>query len=532
MKFFFSIVAITLVLSSCSDEVPLVSNNSSDAGENVEIEVKDGYLIFSSDSVFKRTIEAIQSQEDDPSETRASSCLNNELPNVEGFKSIASLQKELARQSTRSSGSEYESDADDEEMSLDEYNAMKAEDLLIDPSLTEVMDTTLRIQISDRLYKVTKYGTFSVDTNNEASLYDEIAKFDTTLVRNVENGQTIMLNNGVSFTNTYGNRSIESENLQIDPQEVSTRAIESTNGINLQQGYNTLDFKWKNHSVWQKFWDTVSGKDVYRENSFDKKHRVQVEVFNVNYQFYASAGLKVKMQKRKKFLFAKYWVSDTAEKIAVGFNCVTGKLTFNNPASYSSFAPSPNGAWKSFKSTLNDQIHDFVYTEVNASRIPILKSWCNASDKIYLCLPKINIATSIGDHVYKLEYPTKDVLQSMYNLPAKLACVPLNSLTGKVFASIEKKITPKDPRIAYYIWGNSEYTFDKARPYIMGVKEYGSQKSKTVRFSQSFGLNYTSGLITPFLPDKFSIKNIDCFGAVKYNGNWKGVRFVGDKHVW
>lgn len=122
----------------------IILNNSSDAGENVEIEVKDGYLIFSSDSVFKRTIEAIQSQEDDPSETRASSCLNNELPNVEGFKSIASLQKELARQSTRSSGSEYESDADDEEMSLDEYNAMKAEDLLIDPSLTEVMDTTLR----------------------------------------------------------------------------------------------------------------------------------------------------------------------------------------------------------------------------------------------------------------------------------------------------------------------------------------------------------------------------------------------------
>lgn len=40
----------------------------------------------------------------------------------------------------------------------------------------------------------------------------------------------------------------------------------------------------------------------------------------------------------------------------------------------------------------------------------------------------------------------------------------------------------------------------------MGVKEYGSQKSKTVRFSQSFGLNYTGGLITPFLPDKFSIK--------------------------
>lgn len=91
---------------------------------------------------------------------------------------------------------------------------------------------------------------------------------------------------------------------------------------------------------------------------------------------------------------------------------------------------------------------------------------------------------------------------------------------------------PKDPRIAYYVWGKDEFTFDKSRPYIMGVCEYGPQKDKTVRFNQSFGINFIGGLITPFLPDQFSIENIDCFGAVKYNGQWKGIRFVGSKNIW
>lgn len=74
----------------------------------------------------------------------------------------------------------------------------------------------------------------------------------------------------------------------------------------------------------------------------------------------------------------------------------------------------------------------------------------------------------------------------------------------------------------------AQQAFNKAKPYIMGVKEYGPQKSKTVRFCQSFGVNF-KGIITPFIPDRFKISYVDCFGAVKYNGQWKGIRFIGNK---
>jgi len=67
-------------------------------------------------------------------------------------------------------------------------------------------------------------------------------------------------------------------------------------------GYNTNSYLWKNHSVVQKFFDWLRGKDVSRENNFSKKHRVQMKVFDVNYGFYASAGIKVNMQKRLMLL--------------------------------------------------------------------------------------------------------------------------------------------------------------------------------------------------------------------------------------
>ena len=240
------------------------------------------------------------------------------------------------------------------------------ESQLIDPVLTEVMDTTLRIKISDVLYKVTQYGTFSVNQENEKYLQAVIDKFDTTLVHTVEPGQTINLSNGVSFTNSFGGNSVQDEECELVPLEPKTRATQSETDYNLQAGYNTQDYVWKNHSVWQKIWDKVRGKDVSREANFDKKHRVQVEVFDVNYRFYVSSGIKVKMQRRKKFCFVKYWVGDTAEKIAVGFNCITGELKWDNPASYSSIAPAPSSAWGTFQSTINNQLNSFIYSAVSS----------------------------------------------------------------------------------------------------------------------------------------------------------------------
>lgn len=520
----FLITGLSVALFSCSDnvdDVASVSNQITPTNQQTQkqsIEVENGYLKFANDSVFKDCINKIETDQNSNSSTRAGSKQKFSVP---GFTSISQLE-DLPK--TRSAAE----DDLDEEMSQDEFNTMKASNLLIDPVLTEVMDTTLRIKISDVLYKVTQYGTFSVNQENEKYLQAVIDKFDTTLVHTVEPGQTINLSNGVSFTNSFGGNSVQDEECELVPLEPKTRATQSETDYNLQAGYNTQDYVWKNHSVWQKIWDKIRGKDVSREANFDKKHRVQVEVFDVNYRFYVSSGIKVKMQRRKKFCFVKYWVGDTAEKIAVGFNCITGELKWDNPASYSSIAPAPSSAWGTFQSTINNQLNSFIYSAVSPSNISILKDWCDISDRVYMCLPKISYTFDVKNKLYTLQFPTTNTLQAMYNLPAKEICHSLNELTGKVFANIGSKITPKDPKIAYYVWGTSTTSFNKAKPYIMGVKEYGPQKSKTVRFCQSFGVNF-KGIITPFIPDRFKISYVDCFGAVKYNGQWKGIRFIGNK---
>lgn len=65
---------------------------------------------------------------------------------IKGFTSIADIKKNV-NISTRGSN-----DDADEEMTTDEFNVMKSENILVDPLLTQVMDTTLRIQIGEQLY--------------------------------------------------------------------------------------------------------------------------------------------------------------------------------------------------------------------------------------------------------------------------------------------------------------------------------------------------------------------------------------------
>lgn len=502
---------VALSFASCSeDSLTVESTGKSDSGNATEIELKNGYLCFSSDSIFKQYLLNVENGQNSTRVFDGAS-----VAKVGNFKSISQLQKELSSVISRSS----ELDDDVEEMTQDEYNLMKAENLLLDPVLEEVMDTTLRIQVDDRLYKVTEYGTFSVLADSAEYLTPIVENFDTTLVKKCQNGELLELGHSVVFANSFGKGSLEDH--EMDSVETCTTRAGFDTGANLQSGYNTVDYAWKNHSVWQKFWDKIRGKDVSRENNFDKTHRVQMEVFNVNYLFYASAGVKVKMQKRKKFLFVKYWVGERADKIAVGFNCLTGKLKFKNPTSYSAIAPSNSVYWGKFQGALNGVITDFIIS--NTVGLPVIKNWVQ-NNQALLVLPRLEILNGVR------VLPKTSVLKATYDASLKEVEKLLSSANNMYFSQIHKKIYPKDPRVAYMVWGESEYTFDQSKPYIMGVQEYSSVKDKTVRFDQSFGFRFGNGSgIQPFLPSEFKISEIDAFGAAYYNGQWKGVRFVGKK---
>lgn len=455
-------------LASCSNDEMSETTNETEKTTSQNVKVTNGYLDFNNQNAFNSYVNKLRENENSSSNTNTRALAEqSNLMKIKGFTSIADTKKKV-NISTRGSN-----DDADEEMTTDEFNIMKAENILVDPLLTQVMDTTLRIQIGEQLYKVTKYGTFYANVKDADFLQSAVDKFDTTLVDKCTPGRTISLEHGVTFVSLNNNKTDASE-VELIPQNASTRALDSETNLNLQNGYNTEDYKWKNHSLWQKFWDTTTGKDVDRERTFDSKHRVQVEVFSINYVFYTSAGIKVKMQKRKKFVFVKYWVSDDCDDIAIGFNMVTGTLKFNNPANYSSIAPTASSRWNSFKSTINNIENDFVYQRVFNSEV--VQDWINPCiDKLYMILPNIKIKNIIGKG-NMLDWPTHDVLQQMYDAPYKYACSRLEGINGQIYNKIEGRIKPTDPRIAYVVWGQDEQTFNKAKPFISGSSGIWSDK--------------------------------------------------------
>ena len=72
------------------------------------------------------------------------------------------------------------------------------------------------------------------------------------------------------------------------------------------------------------------------------------------------------------------------------------------------------------------------------------------------------------------------------------------------------------------------------KEYLMlnGVSSYSNKSEQTIRFGQpSFGITLTFGgsnnwnpRASAFTPNAFNIQEAYVFGAVKYNGEWKGVR--------
>lgn len=402
---------------------------------------------------------------------------------------------------------------------------MKAEELMFDDLMMHAMDTTLRICVEGIIYKIADQGTFStssaVSDPSEAieAIEHAIATFDTTAVADVAPGCSVQLTEDLVWTNTFGVQAPDSFSIY-DFEETSE---EEENGNpstapyidenKYHKEYNVKSYKWKSKSIFQKFCDFLRGKDVSRERKFTKNKKMVMKLFDVNYKFYQSAGLKVKMQKRKKFLGITYWKNTTAEKIVIGFNHMDGVMTYKNPNYFSKITPSAGAQWKTFQGSLNGISGKFIYGSF--SKVKFIEDW--VGDEILGWMPEIKI----GDKDY-----TNNFINKIYDAPAdKVYSFFKNFINRTVYSPIEHQIKPKDPMIAYLVWGCSEYEFNKQHPYITGEQEYGPKSCKSVIFDRSFGIMYDNGLLIPLTPTDFDIKKIDVYGAVKYNGKWLGIRF-------
>ncbi len=220
------VLSFGLILTSCSDEMETIESSAVTPIESEPVTVSDeGFLSFPSYKSLEMFFEQVQNGET-PSIAAYSRAGNR-------FESVAILDERIAfdKKSRAIDPTPISDDELDdlEEMTQDEYNLMKAEDLLFDDLMTHAMDTTLRICVEGELYKITENGTFSVKLEKAEKLDLAIKEFNPSLKESIDAGETVQINSDVRFTNTFKNVQVEnSDLLEFEPEIPLTKAASST----------------------------------------------------------------------------------------------------------------------------------------------------------------------------------------------------------------------------------------------------------------------------------------------------------------
>lgn len=243
---------------------------------------------------------------------------------------------------------------------------------------------------------------------------------------------------------------------------------------------------------------------------------MSLNLFQVNYGFYASTGLKVKLQDKHHFLGIPFWKQKTAEKIVIGIEELDGVFEVSS-LPFNSYATS----YHTFTSTIQNVVNNMFF--VGFGKPEFLEDFVN--DKV------INVIAGVTN----IDFSTWK--QNPYTLTAGLTkdviYGGLNYLSNKhVYQPTQKLISSKDPRVAYLFQGQS--ASEKVYAYCIGTEEYSNVSSKTIRFSQSFGFTISWGfdnlpIVGTFIPVQFKINNVKIFGAAKTDNAWKGVRLIREE---
>ena len=453
------------------------------------IEVKDdsiaktneGYLHFNSQATFDSYMNQLKAIKE------GVATKSTDLPSVKGFKSITALKSEIKSMQTRS-------DDDEEIGSKDEYNLSRSENIIQSELLMNVLDTTLRISIADKYYKITDNGTFSGSMADKAEIDTIIAHYANyeSLFSKIDSSTYSY--KGITFEKTEHIQNVESI-----PEGVITKSITDFASTKVQQ--LGLDSYKVGLSNWFIF-----GFDHSETKNFDSTHRVKFSIYSHNFIFFKQTGMKVGLERRKKFLFVKYWVYDDAQDRLVGFNQLETKVTtaFNVP-----IYPIQSNARAKISANIAQYFVNVGLAGVGAD--PFLGEL--TENVPCWCVDVLGISNSVSEKIYSASFEA--VMNSIRNVSKSTLSKALNKL-----------IPNEDPiQELHYPYANNIIS------NYVGEAKFGSGEGKPIVFDRSFGITFSLGnsfSIKPFSPETFSIRKLDVYGAVKYNNRWLGVRFIKD----
>lgn len=478
--------AAAVAVAACGKAEPVPAVQDEGTGK---VRVVDSYLRFEDGDALMGFLEGVESG------------VEPAVP--EGFVSVRERGRRLAAE-TRAVRTF--------EMTEEEFQVHRAEQLLVDPALFSVMDTDLTVGVGDRIYKVTDEGTFVFP---DRTTFDEIDAYiggvDLDVLRTLDKGQQMRLSGGVDFIRTYGSVAgsgdLVMKSLSVGSTPVSGYGLSG----NLHAGYNVATYAWKANGLWQDILEILLIKDYIRYAELDDTHRFAVHVYNNNFGFVEAAGVKAVVQEKRKFLFATYWVNSKEKyDIESGFNYLYSRhKNFMKGGNFSSFAPA---AFTGFKTTSTDVTGTgsvtFLYGK--CAEIPYVSGW---GKDITFCLPYLSMS---GVQVTE---KTKDMLMKLYDDPQP------KELMGVLRRAASLRGASDGPAFLMVPRPSSGSQFRNDLALACGARRVSSD-GVDIRLLRKGGFSWSGGVPAPIQFSTYEIMALDAFASVRWNGKWTGVRFV------
>ena len=454
------------------------------------------HLHFDSQESFD---EFLGSLSEDGQLTKAAGSGTGELP--EGFVSV--VDRLLSAATKADPGTEVD---------RDEYLADRAVMLLVEPKLRYLMDTALVIGVGPGTYKITDLGTYYVTGEMlEEDLQAVVDGSDRESLSALVKGERVELPGGVSFIRSFAGEEAGEDCFDViehDGGEATKAGYGLSN--NIHSGYGLTSYRWKGNS----FLEFLLIKDVTEYYYVDSDRRVAVQLYNNNFGFVEAAGLKTRVQVKKRFLFVPYWAEENTSRLMVnGFNYLYSKhKNYMNSTELVAFQPSNFSGFSSMSQSVFGA-GSVTWLYGRSSSVPYIDGF--GSDYT-LCVPRLGMSG------VSVTGETRTMLEKLYDgAPSEL----LSALK----AAASKRGASTGPALLFIPLPSGAAKFNNDVTMLTGkYQSYGS--SALARLLSKGGFSWSGGIPCPIQFSVYEIDAVDCFGAVNVNGRWVGVRFVFEEN--
>lgn len=486
-----ALVFVIIAVASCGK----TDEPKTDIRKNIE--AVDGHLSFKTAGVFDNYISRLRGA---ASDTKSGGYTEGVEIDIPGFTSIA----------RRRDGIQTKAGAADRagtQMTKEEWDIYNSEILISDPVLEHVLDTNMFIEVGDYIYKITKHGTFkTLRTADIGEFLDVIDKFDVGVAESMPNGSETRIGKDVMFINTFYGKT-NGAHLFDKPWEGEETGDEKTKAwygygypVSMHTPYNVNTMNYPLGNRLNGFAMSL-GFSLTQSKPIDSNHTVVINFYNTNVGFYASQGVSVRLQEKRRWLFMDVWTDCKSDRLALGFNGLHAKHSFmlGGDMYYTNLRDMRGmNTYNADMGSAGNQ--KMTYKRTNETNVPYLSG---LGSNVTLAIPKLDYDGAL------ITTDTYSRLQSMNLCSAEEMAGALVSVGGYQGPALMYIPSPGS---------RSKYTNDTILTY--GVKEvYGTNET---------GVNFLEyGGFDGFKPMYFSwtsFHKVDVFGAAYYRGRWYGVR--------